>query len=225
MLPTILLIHSDCEEKVKYIINEQRPVLFNYYEQTKPGPGFINMTVFMTEKNMMRIGCQTELEGLKSINCSDHPEFKSSRLLCRDNDKEIADLLETHSRREPIRFLSATDIEILGDKKGTGMHLTRIPLSSLQERIHANDTEMDFIISKLGLADAMQKSIALVHCHTLTDTTLCDTDEFKPETAKRQLNADKPETNTPEAPKQQAVEIINPDAAQKRNPRLHSNRR
>jgi len=177
------VIRSDCEEKVKYIIRAQRPVIYNHFEQHSNdfSPGGINFEE-ASYTSAMKTYCMSMIDLVK---------YNNSQSVFHQGDEErIAYYSETHSRREPIRFLSATDIEIGGHEKGTGSHWTRIPLSSLQDRIHANDSEMDFIISKLGLADAMQKSKALVHCKTLTNTTLCDTDEFKPETAKQQLNPD-----------------------------------
>ena len=97
---------------------------------------------------------------------------------CLRGQKSLAadDGQQVQNQISAIRFLSVTEIEL------GGRHLTRIPLSSLKERLRAEDTEMRTLIARLSLEEALKKSIAFLNCDATE--TQCETDEFYPGLAK-----------------------------------------
>ena len=74
------------------------------------------------------------------------------------------------SRITAIRYLSGTDIQ-LGE-----LHLTRVPLHSLQEHLNANEAETQTVIARLALQEAMQRSKAYLNCDVTQGT--CENNEF-----------------------------------------------
>ncbi len=141
------VIRSECETKLRDILGEQNQIFQNYFLRHNQFIGFDNWA-----KTKAKAALAACLSGVKTTAAANAAE---------DNPE---------NRIAPIRYLSGIDIQ-LGEQR-----LTRIPLHSLQERLHANDAETQTVIARLALQEAMQRSKAYLNCDA--SQTTCDSDEF-----------------------------------------------